>query len=559
MYFLNFFSFLFLTQLLFCNPAAGATHALLVGVGEYQNLGSRASLEGPANDVQLLQQTLKSSLLIPAENITTLINQQATKRAILAALNTLHDTTQSGDTIFIYFSGHGTSSSDLSNNWNMSPFTGAFMPADFRGGGSHDEMMHRLLIGTRDLRPVLQKLEDDRNLVVAIDACHAGYTVRSAWTDPELKYRFIDLDDLLDTKEPAKYGSSETTVVYPYTNTTYLAASSVYEKAVDIGGALIKRGVQTVDGRPHGAFTDALTRGLQGGADSNRDGHLSINELYHFVRSRLSDSFPQTPQLLKPGGSTGNEPVFVLATGEPSPTVDSGITDGQRALRVELVDLAPIVQKRIKNIAGVEIVSDRGDLKIAQKKGAYSRDRYEIYLHNGAKLCSIESENDLIKRLQRQLAIRKLTALDKLPKKYNVFLNILTDKGVLPEGEPFGISMSAERDSYFLLFNIDSGGMIDIIYPYTAKELLPLSQSTFADIGLVSGPHFGAEYLCLVAFKTPPPFYASLPKLLGEKGQNQFAPDDPLVVALQDAIAGDTFSGGAVALIKTAKREDIVK
>ena len=39
------------------------------------------------------------------------------------------------------------------------------------------------------------------------------------------------------------------TMSYPYERTTYLAASSVYEKAVDISSRMIKKGVVTVDGR----------------------------------------------------------------------------------------------------------------------------------------------------------------------------------------------------------------------------------------------------------------------------------------------------------------------
>ena len=88
---------------------------------------------------------------------------------------------------------------------------------------------------------------------------------------------------------------------YPYRTVVYISAASKSERAMDIGSTLIRSGrVKTIDGRPHGAFTNAFIDGLNGGADTNKDRTVTNEELYRFVKDQVTEHFPHQPQLLMP-------------------------------------------------------------------------------------------------------------------------------------------------------------------------------------------------------------------------------------------------------------------
>ncbi|WP_397534705.1 caspase domain-containing protein [Roseateles sp.] len=91
-----------------CPLAAAADHALLVGVSAYPGLPGR-SLEGPANDVRLMQQTLAGMGL--AEDQLTVLAERGgglpTRTNILRSLARLANQSQPGDWVLVYFSGHG--------------------------------------------------------------------------------------------------------------------------------------------------------------------------------------------------------------------------------------------------------------------------------------------------------------------------------------------------------------------------------------------------------------------------------------------------------------------
>lgn len=83
----------------------GVIHVLLIGVGQYPQLPDRYQLrDGPANDLALLSQTLLNKGVKP-ENITLLIDSQATVGGILTAIDTLQEKAQCGDQVIIHFSG----------------------------------------------------------------------------------------------------------------------------------------------------------------------------------------------------------------------------------------------------------------------------------------------------------------------------------------------------------------------------------------------------------------------------------------------------------------------
>ncbi|MCP4108871.1 MAG: caspase family protein, partial [Desulfobacteraceae bacterium] len=155
-----------------------ANHALLIGIGSYPGLSAMQQLEGPPFDVESLRNVLEKSFGFPPANVTTLVNGQASRTGILNALDNLVPATKPDDFIFLYFSGHGTSSYDPDRKeWGLDPLSGALMPSDFKTGEIKD-MVAQLIIGTRDIKPRLMKLDKDRRILAVFDACFSELTVR---------------------------------------------------------------------------------------------------------------------------------------------------------------------------------------------------------------------------------------------------------------------------------------------------------------------------------------------------------------------------------------------
>jgi hypothetical protein len=282
--------------------ANGVQHALLIGITDYPGI---RSLEGPLNDVELIDKILKKQWNFNQPNIVKLTNEQATKRNIQAELNSLVDKGERGDQIFIYFSGHGTSAADVTLPVTLPRKTGALVPHDIADIRDEKDLLERLLIGKRDIRPLLGQLDKaGMQVLMVIDACYSGNVVRNRIKKDALPTRFIRFADLLPLKRQKKtlgvrlkFTAKE---AFPYKNVFSLSAAQEYEIAQDIPRVKLSQ-YPTIDGKPHGAFTDSLARVLSGqvDVDSDNDELIELSEVYVAVKNLMySRKLSSTPKLL---------------------------------------------------------------------------------------------------------------------------------------------------------------------------------------------------------------------------------------------------------------------
>jgi uncharacterized caspase-like protein len=283
--------------------AAGAeNHALLIGIGKYK----QRTLEGPPFDVAALAEMLIAHYDFPKENIISLVDEEAARSRILDEIQLLTRRTRPGDRIFIYFSGHGTSRRDELLALPLPHSTGALVPADFDAdpGQSVEKLLAQLIIGKRDLRPTLERLDRDREVLMVFDTCFSGNTVRAigSLTDTDTN-RYLRLDPGSVFGAERDIGNFEnnlkTMEPYPYRNIFYISASTDNEVARDIRQDNLRL-YPTIDGNPHGALTDSLLRVLAGQrpVDTDNDGQWSHLELYTAVKLEVKRRFNQTPQAL---------------------------------------------------------------------------------------------------------------------------------------------------------------------------------------------------------------------------------------------------------------------
>jgi len=292
-------------------PARAENHALLIGIAKYR----QRTLEGPPYDVAALCRVLAAQYNFPQENIQTLVDEAATRSGILSAIARLTHRTRPGDRVFIYFSGHGTSRRDELLALPLPHTTGALVPVDFDADPDQpvEKLLAQLIIGKRDLRPALEQLDRDRQVLMVFDTCFSGNTVRSI-ANPETKSpnRYLPLRTKSVFKAEQQIGSFEENLPrnapYPYQNIFYISAASDDEVAKDIQKTNLSL-YPTIDGNPHGVLTDALLRVLAGGirVDTDGDGQWSQIELYEAVKKEVQRRFRQSPQALPGAGDRARQ------------------------------------------------------------------------------------------------------------------------------------------------------------------------------------------------------------------------------------------------------------
>ncbi len=492
--------------------ANAANHALLIGIGTYQT----RVLEGPPHDVAALKTILASRYDFKPANIRTLINQEAVKARILPELKQLIHQSRPGDRIFISFSGHGTSRRDDLMALPLPHASGALIPADFNPDPdqSLEDMMSQLIVGRRDLRPILEQLDRDRQVLLVFDTCFAGNTVRAGGgkeaPDPG---RYMQLTSRSVFDEERSIGSFEDNLnparPYPYRNIFYIAASSENEIAKDIQEEMLFL-YPTIDGKPHGALTDALLRVLSGQVpvDVDNDGQWSQMETFAAVRSLVQERFKQTPQALpEQGGNAENlhARAFFIRAGGRLARDDSTPETVKPRLRIHVAAELSLLKGHLAEIDGVQIVSTESDLTITPDGDAVVLARPDKH-----PLCRFTAfdVHQVLDRIRRHLRIQPLVNLVYPHQPFDIELVLRggAPPNTIHADEPFGFEIRTEKPAYLLLIDIDPAGAVHVLYPSDRSELAPVAPGEHHLLAEGFRTHwpFGTETVKLFAFAHRP-------------------------------------------------------
>ncbi len=150
-----------------------AKRALLVGIDAYAHV---RPLRGCVNDVAIMRGVLVDTFGFAADRIRQLTNEQATRDAMLASLDTLVADTGTGDIVVFYFAGHGSQMTDREGD-EPSGFDSTLMPYDTaRAPGANRD------ITDDEVQQRLEALAGKTPYVtVIVDACHSGTVTRDAF------------------------------------------------------------------------------------------------------------------------------------------------------------------------------------------------------------------------------------------------------------------------------------------------------------------------------------------------------------------------------------------
>ena len=473
-------------------PASAAQWALLVGVGDYP--GAAFDLKGPAHDVAALRRELVANLGYPEAQVNVLVDADATRANILDALRRLARDAAPGDFVLVYLSGHGTSAYDPNRPVALAHDTGAFVPVDYQAHGSERQKLDTLLVGSRDLRPVLAAIDEkDVHGLVLIDSCYARNTSRSVHAITPPVYRSLD-----SGLRARSIGVVSKTDDYPYSRLLTMAASGAKEVAIDLNDP-----ARTLDGKPHGAFTDAVLRtlGELPGADANGDAVVTNQEFFADVKLRMAvANIPHSPQMVPSPAADHRDLAGQAAfrTGPTTPTRPAPLPTTRLSVKVE--GTLPLVRDAVAQTAALVLAQLTPDLIVRQ-----SRRAYHILTPFGDAVASLPTERQAASALRQQPWIREL--LWKLGRNTSATGVRISLRGeTFEEGEELEIAVTPDARSHLLVLDIAPSGALRVLYPSREDELRPVSAQRPVLFRAQVIPPFGTEYIVAAAFSTPFPF-----------------------------------------------------
>ena len=244
------------------NPNA---YAVVIGIEKYRERLPDAPYA--KSDAETMAKYLTESMGFEKRNVAVLINDRATKSDLSKYLGTWlkNRARKPGSRVFVYYSGHGAP--DVKTN------SAYIVPYD--GDPTY----------IADTGYPLKKLYEDLGklkageIIVALDSCFSGAGSRSVIAKGARPIA-------LALKNPA------------------LAAGNIVVLSASTGA----QASSTYEAKGHGLFTYYLLKGLQGAADANGSGKISVKELHEYIGPKVETiaieeyNNEQTPQMMDPSG-----------------------------------------------------------------------------------------------------------------------------------------------------------------------------------------------------------------------------------------------------------------
>jgi hypothetical protein len=242
---------------------------VVIGINQYQKA---PQLKYAVNDARAFYEYLVRRIGTPRENVTLLLNHEAGLGSLRSTLGTqLKNKAGKEDMVILYFAGHGATESDV-----MSPdgdgLEKYLLPFD-----ADPKDLYASALPMREISHILQRIRSER-LVFIIDSCYSGAsggrTVRADGVRANISDRFLD-----------RIAGGRGTII--------LTASGPNEVSLE------------KEELGHGVFTYFLLEGLEGKADMDGDGQITVDEAYDYVSRNVPKATGQEQNPVKKGSVEG--------------------------------------------------------------------------------------------------------------------------------------------------------------------------------------------------------------------------------------------------------------
>lgn len=497
-----------------CTATASAeTRAVVVGIDAYRNV---KPLKGAVADAHDIAAALRGRGLAE-RNIKLLIDEQANRDAILAAIDEALAALKSGDLFILTFAGHGASEQwgrvrpptisegDIRTSFVLGtaiiPNAIGEIDRQLKGSG-------RERIISTELNARLAQFEKKKIRVVWVaDTCHGGGLTRQVATAPGMQplnyreippYRFKDGQDPLETvyqglPKPVNPDADLSLL-------TFLAAVDKKTRAPEVP---IPAGSNAM----RGALSYSFARIIDGTARIGPSPALTRGQLFGYLKPsirQLTDN-KQVPDL-KPLGDFG-QVVLDLEKDFPGPAPGGG-AQGSAAMGRPPADKGESVVA-IHGLDAAAMPAGRTGLAIKRATSAAEADlvidRQRVLRRNGDVLAAAFSQTDLVGMAEREVALRRLQAMAvERPRDIRLadgdrHYRAREKVEFIAEGR--GEAQGAGPE-HFLFFNIAYNGVVQHLLPARQAASARLSPDQSLAAVCVTRP-FGADLAVLVTSSQP--------------------------------------------------------
>ena len=242
-------------------PPPPPTHdrwAVVVGVGRYES-PDIPRLRYTVPDAEAIYDVLTGPAGFKKEHVLLLTDKtdkKPTYRNLKWALGTfLARSAKKDDTVLIFFAGHGAPEVDQ-RGVERDGFSKYLVPSD-----AEPDDLYSTALPMDELQTVFGRIEAER-VVVFLDACYSGAAGGRTFASKKTRSGHVDeafLERLARSKGRA-----------------ILTASRPAEVSIELAEL------------GHGLFTYYLIQGLKGAGDLNRDGIVTLQELYEYVEQQVT-------------------------------------------------------------------------------------------------------------------------------------------------------------------------------------------------------------------------------------------------------------------------------
>ena len=247
------------------------------------------------NDARIIRTVLETHAF-KSENITTLVDEHATKSKILNALETLIFNALPGDVLVFHFSGHGQQITDL-NGDEVDGYDEALIPFDAYKtltkdykGDNHliDDELNSYLLRMR------KKVGPKGDVIFIIDSCHSGTATRGHADDNVFRgtsEKFnLGKNSISEKKEAQSFFDEQRNV---QSDDSLLSPYAVFSAS---GQQELNMEVKDQENIRYGSLSYAIAKALTSNLKN-----ISYKAVFEILKNEMHDSFKgkhiQTPQI----------------------------------------------------------------------------------------------------------------------------------------------------------------------------------------------------------------------------------------------------------------------
>jgi uncharacterized caspase-like protein len=490
--------------------AAAKVHALVIGINDYDG---PPKLKGAVNDANDVAKALRAG---GTEDVTELVDKDATRENAFAAWEAMVKNSKPGDLLVFHFAGHGIN------------------VADQNGDEEDGQDESYLFVGFDEERHPDQQLIDDeldawlkqagdagRKVLFVADACHSGSPTRSVFGET-LPTRFYRPRTEPERPRPLVAGD--------------VPEAATRDYVFSVGATLDNRTVPEImiDDAPRGALSYAVARAFEGGADLDRDGEVVASEFTAFVRQSVRSlaASKQTPQFDVP-----DEGLRIIdVVGVPVAPQSEGADGIPLHIRP---GADPALIAAVSGFDGVSLVDDESAAKLVfdPATGSLANNVRDV-VAEGLDAAGLKTAID---------ADRALSELQQLALRGALPIAFSPNDGVQPEGTRIEFTVPGVEGRYLTVFDLTATGSVQFLWPTGPEDRDPISDSEFSLAAAVTPP-FGADNLVVLSTE-------SAPASLRDELKRLDGGNDPsaLMTAIDATLSGQPYQMGIQAFFTRRK------